>query len=37
MAARYLKNRTLHKPLKMETPYMMLHGEEANMFQGPGE
>ena len=29
MAAAYLKNRTPHKALKMETPFKMLHGEEA--------
>ena len=31
MAATHLKNRTLHKALKMETPFKMLHGEEANL------
>ena len=31
MAAAYLKNRTPHKALKMETPFKMLHGEEADL------
>ena len=31
MAATYLKNRTPHKALKMETPFKMLHGEEADL------
>ena len=29
MTAAYLKNRTSHKALKMETPFKILHGEEA--------
>ena len=31
MAAAYLKNRTPHKVLKMETPFKMLHGEEGDL------
>ena len=31
MAAAYLKNRTLHKALKVEMPFKMLHGEEADL------
>ena len=31
IAAAYLKNRTPHKALKMETPFKMLHGEEADL------
>ena len=31
MAAAYLNNRTSHKALKMETPFTMLHGEEADL------
>ena len=31
MAAAYLKNRTPHKVLKMETTSKMLHGEEADL------
>ena len=31
MAAAYLKNRTLHKALKMETTFKMLHDEEADL------
>ena len=31
MAAVYLKNRTPHKALKMETPFRMLHSEEAEL------
>ena len=30
-AAAYLKNRTPHKALKMETPFNMLHGEEVDL------
>ena len=30
MAAAYLKNRTPHKALKMETPFKMFHAEEAD-------
>ena len=33
MAATYLKNRTLHKALKMEMPFKLLHGEEADLSQ----
>ena len=32
MATAYLKNRTPHKALKMETPFKMLHGEEADLL-----
>ena len=32
MAAVYLKNKTPHKVLKMETPFKMLHGEEADLM-----
>ena len=31
MAMAYLKNRSPHKTLKMETPFKMLHGEEADL------
>ena len=31
MAAPYLKNRTPHKALKMETPFKMLHSEEVDL------
>ena len=31
MAAAYLKNRTPHKALKMETPFKMLRGEEVDL------
>ena len=31
MAAAYLKNRTPQKALKVETPFKMLHGEEADL------
>ena len=31
MAAAYLKNRTPHKALKVETPFKMFHGEEADL------
>ena len=31
MAAAYLKNRTPHKALKVETPFKMLHVEEADL------
>ena len=31
MAPAYLKNRTPHKALKVETPFKMLHGEEAGL------
>ena len=31
MAAAYLKNKTLHKALKMETSFKMLHGEKADL------
>ena len=31
MAAAYLKHRTPHKAFKTETPFKMLHGEEANL------
>ena len=31
MAVTYLKNRTPHKALKMETPFKMLHGEKADL------
>ena len=31
IAAAYLKNRTPHKALKMETLFKMLHGEEADL------
>ena len=31
MAAAYLNNRTPHKVLKMETPFKMLHGKEADL------
>ena len=31
MAAAYLKNRTPHKALKMEKPFKMLHGEDADL------
>ena len=31
MAAAYLKNRTPHKALTVETPFKMLHGEEADL------
>ena len=31
MAAAYLKSRTPHKALRMETPFKMLHGEEADL------
>ena len=31
MAAEYLKNRTPHKALKMDTPFKMFHGEEADV------
>ena len=31
MAAAYLKNKTLHKAFMMETPFKMLHGEEADL------
>ena len=31
MEAAYLKNRTPHKALKMETPFKMIHGEEADL------
>ena len=32
MATAYLKNRTPHKALKMETPFKMLHGKEADLL-----
>ena len=31
MTSSYLKIRTPHKALKMETPFKMLHGEEADL------
>ena len=31
MVAAYLKNRTLHKALRVETLFKMLHGEEADL------
>ena len=31
MAAAYLKNRTPRKALKLETPFNMLHGDEADL------
>ena len=31
MAAAYLMNRTPHKALNMETPFNMLHGQEADL------
>ena len=31
VAAAYLKNKTLHKADKKETPIKMLHGEEADL------
>ena len=31
MAAMHLKNKTPHKALKMETPFNVLHGEQADL------
>ena len=33
MVGAYLKNRTPRKRLKMELPFKMLHGEEADLWQ----
>ena len=32
MTATYLKNRTPHKALKIETPFKILYGEEADLL-----